>query len=181
VERPDTSVLPNVASDTTRDFDALFKAYYRRLARVLFRVTGDTTRAEEVAAEAFWRLYERPPASNSNLEGWLYRTGVRLALDVLKKDRRRTRYESLAALFGTIPTPHEVLAQQEEQARVRATLAALKPDQTTLIVLRSDGLTYAEVAAALDLNPTSVGTALSRAEAAFRKEYVRRHGEFSKQ
>jgi RNA polymerase sigma-70 factor, ECF subfamily len=72
-----------------------------------------------------------------------------------------------------------VLAQQEEQGRVRATLAALKPDQTTLIVLRSDGFTYAELAAALDLNPTSVGTALSRAEAAFRKEYVKRYGEFS--
>jgi DNA-directed RNA polymerase specialized sigma24 family protein len=104
VERPDTSILTNLASDTTRDFDALFRAYYRRLARLLYRVTGETTRAEEIAAEAFWRLHKTTPASNSNLEGWLYRTGVRLALDTLKRiaDARATkaslRYLALSAL-----------------------------------------------------------------------------------
>ena len=179
MERTDTSVLTDAVGDTPLDFEALFQAYYRRLARLLYRVTGDTSRAEEIAAEAFWRLHRRPPAQGSNVEGWLYRTGLRLALDSLKMDRRRARYESLAALFGGVRSPHEALAQHEEQVRVRTILAALKPDQTSLIVLRGDGLTYSELAAALDMNPASVGTALSRAEAAFRKEYVKRYGEFS--
>jgi len=171
---PDSAIAPKEAS---RDFDALFTTSYRRLARLLYRVTGDIGRAEEVASEAFWRLYCHPPGAATNLEGWLYRTGLRLALDQLKKDRRRARYEALASIFGFASSPHQVLEQNEERTRVRQVLGALKTDQIGLILLRVEGLSYAELAAALGLNPASVGTLLARAEEAFRKEYVRRHGQ----
>jgi RNA polymerase sigma-70 factor (ECF subfamily) len=46
-----------------------------------------------------------------------------------------------------------------------------------LLLLRGQGLLYEELAAALSINPASVGTLLSRAKAAFRKEYVKRYGE----
>jgi RNA polymerase sigma-70 factor (ECF subfamily) len=156
-----------------RDFDALFRSGYRRLARLLYRVTGDYARAEEVASEAFWRLHLKPPPLDTNLEGWLYRTGLRLALDHLKKERRRSRYESLAAVLRLADQPS---APSGERDRVRAVLAALKPAHTGLILLRAEGFSYAEAATALALNPASVGTLLARAEAAFRKEYVRRYG-----
>ncbi len=159
------------------DIDALFTAYYRRLTRLLYRATGDTARAEEFAAEAFWRLYAKPPRDATNLEGWLYRTGLRLALDHLKKERRRARYEPLALLFGISLNPDQVVEQQEKQVRVRQTLASLKPVQAAMLLLRSEGLSYAQLAAVLNLNPASVGTLLTRAGQAFRKEYVIRYGE----
>ena len=56
-------------------------------------------------------------------------------------------------------------------------LASLEAKQAELLLLRSNDLSYQEVAAALDLNPSSVGTLLSRAQAAFRKEYVKLYGE----
>ena len=56
-------------------------------------------------------------------------------------------------------------------------LAALDARQAELVLLRGDELSYSEVAAALDLNPASVGTLLGRAQAAFRKEYVKQYGE----
>lgn len=167
----------SVSLEANRDFDSLFNAYYRRLARLLYRITGGTGRAEEVAAEAFWRLYRKPPPSNTNLEGWLYRTGVRLALDGLKMERRRARYEALASVFGIARTPQQALEENEESRRVRRTFSALKPEQTNLILLRAEGLTYGEIAAALNLNLTSVGTVLARAEQAFRREYGKRYGE----
>ena len=101
------------------DFDALFARFYSRLARLLYRITGDTERAEEIASEAFWRLHQKPPATNVNVEGWLYRTGTRLALDDLKKRQRRRRYEALASLFGTPSNPHQLLEQSEGSARIR--------------------------------------------------------------
>jgi RNA polymerase sigma-70 factor, ECF subfamily len=169
--------VPAEVSNMAYDFDSLFKAYYHRLTRLIYRATGDTSRAEEFAAEAFWRLYDKPPKEATNLEGWLYRTGLRLALDYLKKERRRARYESLALWFGIAPNPHHAVEQQEEQARVRQVLASIKPVQAAMLLLRSEGLTYAELAAALKLNPASVGTLLIRAGQAFRKEYVIRYGE----
>jgi RNA polymerase sigma-70 factor (ECF subfamily) len=56
-------------------------------------------------------------------------------------------------------------------------LASLDARQAELLLLRSNELSYAEVAAALELNPSSVGTLISRAQQAFRKEYVGRYGE----
>jgi RNA polymerase sigma-70 factor (ECF subfamily) len=163
-----------VSDEANSEFDALFQTYYSRLARLLYRVTGDTARAEDVAAEAFWRLHHKPPADRSNLEGWLYRTGLRLALDHLKKERRRARYESLAAMFGATARP---AAQLEDREMVRAALASLKPEQASLILLRAEGFSYSEIAAALAMNPGSVGTQLARAEQAFRKEFIKRYGE----
>jgi RNA polymerase sigma-70 factor (ECF subfamily) len=55
-------------------------------------------------------------------------------------------------------------------------LGALSPRQAELLLLRSQGLNYDELASTLDLNPASVGTLLSRAQQAFRKEYVEKYG-----
>ena len=159
------------------NFDALFTAHYASLSRVLYRVLGDTGAAEELAAEAFWRLYRSPPRSRENLEGWLYRTGLRLALDTLKKRRRRTHYEALAPRPGGSPNPEEAAYRLEQQERVRAVLAALKPEQTALLVLRAEGYSLAEMASVLSLHSNSIGTWLGRADVAFRKEYVNRYGE----
>jgi RNA polymerase sigma-70 factor (ECF subfamily) len=164
--------MPEAAAAAS-DFDALFTHFYGRLARLLYRITGDAGRAEEIASEAFWRLYQKPPATNVNVEGWLYRTGTRLALDELKKQQRRSRYEALASLFGIAPNPnpHQLLEQSEDAARVRRALSAVKTDQAAIILLRSEGFTYAEIAIALGINPASVGALLARAEEAFRKAY----------
>src|SRR5947209_7262991 len=118
-------VRPACKASPEDEFHALFNSGYRRLARLLYRVTGDCGKAEEVASEAFWRLYSKPPARDTNLEGWLYRTGLRLALDQLKKERRRAAYEGLAAVFGLAPAPDRVLEETEERRRVRMVFAAL--------------------------------------------------------
>jgi RNA polymerase sigma-70 factor, ECF subfamily len=171
-----SSHFPAVTESAT-DFDALFTANYAPLARVIYRVVGDTDLAEELSAEAFWKLHRSPPASDHNLAGWLYRTGLHLAFDSLKKRRRRAHYEGLAPAPAALQNPEEALRQQEQQGRVRQILAALNPVQTSLLVLRSEGYSLAEMAEMLALNPNSVGTLLARADTAFRKEYVIRYGE----
>ena len=162
--------------DKTEAFQELFRKSYQRLARLLFRITRDFARAEEIASEAFWRLYRRPPTSDTNMEGWLYRTGLRLALDHLRNEGRRARYEALASAFGVAPGPDEALERTEEQERVRGVLGKLKREQAGLILLRAEGFGYAEIGAVLKLKTTSVGKLLARAEEAFRKEYVHRYG-----
>jgi DNA-directed RNA polymerase specialized sigma24 family protein len=53
--------------------------------------------------EAFWELHRNPPPSNHNLAGWLYRPGIRLALDHLKKRKGRAHYEALACAPAGTP------------------------------------------------------------------------------
>ena len=99
-----------------------------------------------------------------------------MGLDELRRQTRQTRYERLLGFVRGVPTPEEILAATEEQEKVRLVLSVIVPRQAELLLLRSYGLTYDEVASALDLHPTSVGTLLSRAQQAFRKEYIKRYG-----
>jgi RNA polymerase sigma-70 factor, ECF subfamily len=52
----------------------------------------------------------------------------------------------------------------------------LNPRQSELLLLRASDFTYRELASTLNINPASVGTLLSRALEAFRREFVRRYG-----
>ena len=176
---PSSSDLPVVTRkiESAESFDELFMANYANLARLICRVVGDTGSAEDLAAQAFWKLHRNPPASDHNLVGWLYRTGLRLALDNLKTRKRRVRYEALAVVSGTIESPDATLERVEQAVHVRQVLAALKAEHAALLVLRSEGCSLAEMASLLSINPNSVGTMLARADAAFRKEYVSRYGE----
>jgi RNA polymerase sigma-70 factor (ECF subfamily) len=109
--------------------------------------------------------------------GWLHRTAVRLALDELRRRARQVRYERWLVWTQSTPQPDQLFAADQEQGRVRAALAAIAPRQAELLLLRHDGMSYQELASSLDLNPASVGTLLSRAQEAFRKEYIKRYGE----
>ena len=163
----------------TFDFEDAFRSNYERIARVIGRVLGDHAKAEDLAIEAFWRLWRSPNAHGDAHAGWVYRTAVRLALDELRRRARRERYERVLTLFRRSRSPDELYAATEAQRRVRRVLAAISRQQATMLLLHSDGASYEEIAAATSVNPSSVGTLLARARLAFRKEYVKRHGERS--
>jgi RNA polymerase sigma-70 factor (ECF subfamily) len=174
----DAAALPkDAAAPSAFDFDAVFLSEYSRIARVVARVIRDRSRAEDLAVEAFWRLWRTPGAQGEAARGWLHRTAVRLALDELRRRARRERYERLLG-FGRRPrTPDELFAASEEQGRVRSVLAAIPRRDAELLLLRSDDTSYEELAATLSINSASVGTLLSRARQAFRKEYAKRYGQ----
>jgi RNA polymerase sigma-70 factor, ECF subfamily len=159
------------------DFEAIFRAQYERIARVIARVVNDRARAEELAVEVFLKLWRHPLAQAGNTDAWLYRAAVRMGLDELRRQTRRSRYERLFGIARSVPTPEDVRSAREQREKIRRTLAAIEPRQAELLLLRSHGLSYEELASALDLNPASVGTLLSRAQQAFRKEYGKRYGE----
>ncbi len=169
----DASTTPEAAFD----FEATFRAQYPRIARVIGRVVRDPARSEEPAVEVFLKLWRTPRAQGDKADGWLYRVAVRKALDELRHQTRRARYERLVGPDRPPTNPEQALAANEEQQRVRVVLAVIKRRQAELLLLRANQLSYDEAAAALGLNPASIGTLLSRAQEAFRKEYVRRYGQ----
>ena len=167
-----------MSSDGGRfDIETIFQAQYERVARVIARVTRDPARAEELAVEVFLRWSRNPQAHGESADGWLYRTAVRLGLDELRRETRRSRYERLFGFSRFSPTPEEIRVSREKQEKVRLVLSVIKPNQAELLLLSSHGLSYVELASTLLLNPASVGTLLSRAQQAFRREYTKRYGE----
>ena len=165
------------ANEARPDLETIFAIHYGRIARAIAKVIRDPARAEELAVEVFLRWSRNHNAQGEGAERWLHRTALRAGLDELRRVTRRARYEALVSFFRATPTPEEIRSSEEERERVRLVLACLPPQQAALLLLRSDGLSYDELASTLELNPASVGTLLSRAQQAFRKEYLKRYGE----
>jgi RNA polymerase sigma-70 factor (ECF subfamily) len=159
------------------DIETIFRAQYERVARVIAKVVRDPARAEELAVEVFLKLWRNRQAQGDKTQGWLYRAAVRMGVDELRRQTRRTRYERLFGFGDGVRTPEEILTTAEDQERVRLVLGNINRRQAELVLMRSGDFSYEEVASALDLNPASVGTLLSRAQQAFRKEYIKRYGE----
>jgi RNA polymerase sigma-70 factor (ECF subfamily) len=157
------------------DLETIFHAQYRRIARIIAAVIRDPARAEELAVEVFLKWSRNPAAQGENAEGWLYRVAVRVGRNELRRRTRRSRYERLFDFVRGTPTPEELLSAVEEQQRVDVVLSVIDPRHAELLLLRSQGLTYDELASTLELNPGSVGTFVSRAQQAFRKAYIKRY------
>lgn len=158
------------------NFETIFDLHYERIARAIARVIGDPACAEELAMEVFWRFWRTPQAHGDKAGGWLYRTAIHLGLYELRRRARHSRYERLLRLASP-STPEQIRAAEEEQEQVRRVLAAIKPRDAELLLLRSHDFSYEELASALRLKPASVGTLIGRARHAFRKEYTKLYGE----
>jgi RNA polymerase sigma-70 factor (ECF subfamily) len=164
-------------SDRKSEFEGFFRSHYERIARAVTRLIGDPASAEDLAIEAFWKLWCTPQAQGEKAGGWVYRTALRLGLTELRRNARRHHYERQSGPGRSSLTPEEAHALAEQRDQVREVLAALDPRQSEVLLLRSSGLSYHEVAAALGVNPISVGAMISRAQQAFRKEYVKKYGQ----
>lgn len=159
------------------DFETAFQTYWPRIHALLFRLTGDSDQAEDLALEVFFRLHRQPHMLDpgQKLSAWLHRVAANLGYNALRAARRRQKYEIEAGQLdlqtNPSPDPTREAERAAERIRVRRTLAAMKPRDAQLLLLRHSGLSYAELAAALQLNPASIGKLLSRAEKEFEKRY----------
>jgi RNA polymerase sigma-70 factor (ECF subfamily) len=170
---------PGQAADFQASFEAIFRQHWERLCILLVRIVGDRAEAEDLAVETFVRLYHRPPPDYDNLGGWLYRVATNVGLNALRARKRRQVYEEEAgrmALEIDSPEDPAALAEQAlERQMVRDALQALKPRSAQVLLLRHSGLSYAEIAAAIGVATSSVGTLLARAESEFEDKYNQMH------
>ena len=157
------------------DLDAVFRRDYLLVVGVAARVLGARDEAEDVAQDVFLS-FARSGVPAAQARGWLSVAAAHTALNLLRSGRRRASREETAAASArdaVVRDVAEAVMTLEERRRVRAALARLPRKQAVALVLRHSGLSYADVAAALDLSPGSVGTTVRRAESALRKELNR--------
>jgi RNA polymerase sigma factor (sigma-70 family) len=155
------------------DLEQVFRSAYPRVVAVAARVLGSRDGAEDVAQEVFLS-FGRSSVPPGQAAGWLSVAAAHTALNHLRSGRRRTSREEAAGSDDAIcPDVADAVVTLDERRRVRAALARLPRQQAVALVLRHSGLSYAEVAAALELSPGSVGTTVRRAESALRKELNR--------
>jgi RNA polymerase sigma factor (sigma-70 family) len=155
------------------DLEQVFRTSYPRVVAVAARVLGSRNEAEDVAQEVFL-TFGRSSVPAGEALGWLSVAAAHTALNHLRSGRRRaSREEAVSDGAVVCPDVADAVVTLDERRHVRAALARLPRRQAVALVLRHSGLSYAEVAAALDLSVGSVGTIVRRAESALRKELNR--------
>jgi RNA polymerase sigma factor (sigma-70 family) len=155
------------------DLEQVFRAAYPRVVAVAARVLGSGDEAEDVAQEVFL-TFGRSSVPAGEAVGWLCVAAAHTALNHLRSGRRRaSREKAVGSGDGVSPDVAEVVVTLDEHRRVRAALARLPRTQAVALVLRHSGLSYVEVAAALEISTGSVGTTVRRAESALRRELNR--------
>jgi RNA polymerase sigma factor (sigma-70 family) len=150
------------------DVAALFTQHRDAVFRYLARYTGDADLAEDLVQETFVKLAERPPKNPELVRSWLFVVATNLARDARKTSRRRSELARLAtedspAAADPAPDPAALVEVAELRDRVRAALQRLSDKERTALLLREEGFTHREIAAAIGATTGSVGTLVARA------------------
>lgn len=155
-------------------FVELYDTHFPRLRRFLERLSGEAELADDIAQDAFVRLYRRGAAPDEPA-AWLITVALNLLRNSKSTDARRRRLLSAVRGEATVAdagqAPDDALASADRQQHVRRALLRLAERDRQLLLLRGEGYRYHEMAAALGLNPASVGVLLARAKRAFRAVY----------
>jgi RNA polymerase, sigma-24 subunit, RpoE len=168
----DKELVERVQAGDKRAFDVLVLKYQHKLVKLISRYVHDHAEALDVAQEAFIKAYRALPRfrGDSSFYTWLYRIGINTAKNYLVSQGRRPpdndidaqdaeRYD-IESRLKDHESP-EALAQRDQvQETVMSAIDDLPEDLRTAIVLREfEGLTYDEIAQAMEC---PIGTVRSR-------------------
>lgn len=179
----DQELVRRVQAGDQTAFNLLVLKYQHRVLKLVGRFVNDAAEAEDVAQEAFLKAY-RALASfrgDSAFYTWLYRIAINTAKNALVSQRRRPvdfdldlqdpdQYDRHAKL-KEVDTPEGVLLTDEIRAVVEEAMEQLPEDLRTAIVLRElEGLSYEEIAEAMDCPVGTVRSRIFRAREAIDKK-----------
>jgi len=172
VEASDLSLVQRVQRGDRGAFDVLVLKYQHKVVKLVLRYVRNPAEAEDVAQEAFIKAYRALPKfrGDSAFYTWLYRIAINTAKNAAaSRGRSPIEYEldrdgeesyDVQARMKDTATPEALAMTEEIRSTVNAAIEALPEDLRTAIVLRElEGLSYEEIAAAMDC---PVGTVRSR-------------------
>ena len=168
----DRELVERVQRGDKGAFDLLVSRYQHRIIKLVSRYVRDRDDAMDVAQDAFIKAYRALAnfRGESTFYTWLYRIAINTAKNHLASLARRPPEVDLGAPDGEgialeelqkeTETPEKLLLVDEIKRTVFATIESLPDDLRTAITLREmDGLSYEEIATAMEC---PVGTVRSR-------------------
>lgn len=177
---PDVRLMLEVRDDNAAAFDELMMRYQSRLVTVLEHLVGRRDQAEDLAQEVFLRVYRarKRYVVGAKFSTWLFTIANHVAANALRSRSRRPEVNltnkpdessSVGALdklavaaSGAMPTRQ--LDKAELRDVVRTALAGLSERQRMAVLLNKfEGMSYADIAAAMEMSPQAIKSLLSRA------------------
>jgi RNA polymerase sigma-70 factor (ECF subfamily) len=152
------------------DFSALYRKYAPDVFRFALYLSGDHSRAEDIASETFVRVWAAPERIRmATVKGYLFTIARNLFLQGLRGNSRQL--ELNGELHGEIPDPQaSPYVQAERKQELHAVLARLQElpeiDRAALLMRALDGLAYEEISRSLGISLASAKVKVHRARLA---------------
>jgi RNA polymerase sigma-70 factor (ECF subfamily) len=179
---PDEELVVRAQAGDKRAFDLLVVKYQQKVAKLISRYMRDQSEVQDVTQDAFIKAYRALPGfrGDSAFFTWLYRIAINTVKNHLMALGRRPPGDDLEAevaeqmdLGGRLrehATPERELLTEEIAETVQGALDDLPDDLRTAIVLRElEGLSYEEIATAMDCPIGTVRSRIFRAREAIDK------------
>lgn len=186
LQDPDVRLMLAVRDGNAAAFDELMLRYQNRVITVLVHLTGQRDLAEDLAQEVFLRVYRarKRYVAGAKFSTWLFTITNRLASNALRSQSRRPEINLDARAsgpFGAHPLEQMALAASgllptrsmdnaELYGVVREALECLNERQRMAVLLNKfEGMSYAEIAATMELSAEAVKSLMTRARAKLRE------------
>jgi len=160
-------------------FNRLMEAHERRMYAVALRMCSNREDAQDCLQEAMLRIYRSISGfkGQSSFATWVYRITMNTCLDELRRKKNKQN-TSLDSLLDTGWSPQDESASPEKRAIqtetrkiLREAIHDLPEDMRSAIVLRDiQGLSYEEIAQALDINVGTIKSRISRGREKLREK-----------
>ncbi|MBA61532.1 MAG: RNA polymerase subunit sigma-70 [Planctomycetaceae bacterium] len=169
-----------VREDNAAAFEELVSRYQVRLVSIFENMVGRRSMAEDLAQEVFLRIYRarKRYTAGSRFSTWLYRIAHNVASNARRSLARRKEVNVVAvsdADLSSQPLTHMVkeasglmptrqLDKVERAQIVRAAMESLNERQRMALLLsKFEGMSYEEIADAMELSVSAIKSLLSRA------------------
>jgi len=179
----DQELVERVQKGDKKAFDLLVLKYQHKIVKLISRYIRDEAEVFDVAQEAFIKAYRALPRfrGDSAFYTWLYRIAVNTAKNFLVSQGRRPPESDIdaeeaeqyagASALRDINTPEHILLKDEIESVVYKAIEQLPEDLRTAITLREmEGLSYEEIAQAMDCPVGTVRSRIFRAREAIDKK-----------
>ena len=177
---PDVRLMLEVRDDNAGAFEELMLRYQDRLITILRHLVGDAEQAEDLAQDVFVRVYRsrKTYEPSAKFATWFFTIANNVVLNAMRSRSRRhehtisprdsgplgARPMDVLATVRSSQMPARLLDKAEMRDVVRMAIEALPERQRLAVLLcKFEGLSYADIAAALELTPQAVKSLLSRA------------------
>jgi len=183
MEESDLVLVKRVQRGDKSAFDLLVRKYQHKVVKLVLRYVRNPAEAEDIAQEAFIKAYRALPQfrGDSAFYTWMYRIAINTAKNSLaSRDRSPIAYDldltdpeeshSVQTKLQDPDTPEGMALTEEIRGIVNSAIEGLPEELKTAIVLRElDGLSYEEIAAAMECPVGTVRSRIFRAREAIDK------------
>lgn len=177
---PDVRLMLQVREGNAAAFETLVEKHQKRLVMVLEHLVSDRAQAEDLAQDVFLRVYRAREryVPTAKFSTWLYTITHNVASNSIRKSSRRKEVNLVSSPSGSIPVqplqsmakdksnlmPNRLADQKEMADVIHEAIQSLGPRQRMAMLLsKYEGMSYIEIADAMDLTTQAVKSLLSRA------------------